>query len=104
MWDIPVADIESLARWGLPVVGDGTKRGNVQLVGAIQTQEALELLVGDDPAYVLGSFWRCRIGALIGTGEVVGVSDDPVLGISRINSSVAAFVEIRGDGTRYGKS
>jgi hypothetical protein len=92
-WALPPGDREALRRWGIPI--DETRSGPaaVQLAGAVQAGDVPEIDTGGIAAYSLGTYWRRRLGAVIGSGEVIGVTTDTEERISRINSSVSAFVE-----------
>jgi hypothetical protein len=93
-WSLPPGDRAALRRWGIPI--DETRSGPaaVQLAGAVQAGDAPEIKTGGIVAYYLGTYWRRRLGAVVDSGEVIGVTTDSQERISRINSSVSAFVEI----------
>jgi hypothetical protein len=92
-WDLPPSDREALRRWGVPVDETGTGPAAVQLAGAVQAGDVPEISTRGIVAYSLGTYWRRRLGAVIGSGEVIGVTTDTEERVSRINSSVSAFVE-----------
>jgi hypothetical protein len=93
-WSLPPADRQALQRWGVPVDETRAGRAAVRLAGAVQAGDAPEVNDDDTVAYLLGTYWRRRLGAVVGSGRVVGVAADAPRRVSPVNSSVAAFVDV----------
>lgn len=98
-WKVPDADLAALRHWGVPIVPDPRPEHRVQLAGDVQ-QEPDPRIATDDGirAYMMGTYWRMRIGAIEHTGTVIGVrtaEDAASFGNSvvYINSTVAFFLE-----------
>lgn len=99
-WAIPAADLTALRRWGVPIVPDPRPQQRVQLAGEVQNEADPRILTGSgERAYLLGTYWRMRVGAVEKVGTVIGVRTDEDAAsfgnsVVYINSSVAAFIEI----------
>ena len=99
-WMVPASDLAALRRWGVAIVPDPRPAHRVQLAGDVQ-HDAEPSITTDDGvrAYLMGTYWRMRVGAIEKTGTVIGVrtaEDAASFGNfgSYINSSVAAFIEV----------
>jgi hypothetical protein len=93
-WHLPEDDRDALVRWGIPTFDDDGSRPPVQLVGEVQESVTPEINERDVVAYRLGTYWGRKIGALTGSGTIVGVPQDASRNVSKINSAVRFFVEI----------
>jgi len=93
-WDLPDSDIHALRQWGVPIFETGGDPTGIQLQGDVQRGNVPLLNERDLHAYLLGRYWRRRIGAIVHHGTVIGLPDDTSLNVSYLNSSVSAFIEI----------
>jgi SUKH-4 immunity protein len=95
-WDLPDADRHALTRWGLPRLVD-TRFVPIALWGSPS-----KVSHDGPPVYPLGELPNLLIGAVVGTGQVLGLRSEIVLPpvfqatlppVVYVNSSVILFVE-----------
>lgn len=93
-WDIPPGDRDSLRRWGLPVMSTNPK--SVAFKPDMQDALSPELVWEELAVYRLGSYHYRHVGAVRGSGIVVGIPQDRPYpyGYVWLNGSVTAFTDI----------
>lgn len=93
-WDIPPGDRDALRRWGIPVMSTNPK--SVAFKPDVQDSVNPELAWEELAAYRLGSYHYRHVGAVQGSGAVVGVPQDRPYPYSFVwlNGSVSAFIDI----------
>src|SRR5258708_31207 len=89
-WDLPPGDRDSLRRWGLPVMSTNPKSAGFR--PDMQESVSPELVWEELAAYRLGSYHFRHVGAVRGSGVVVGVPQDRPYP----NSFVYSFVWLNG--------
>lgn len=93
-WDIALGDRDALRRWGLPVMSVNPKSAAFRP----DMQDALspELVWEELAAYRLGSYHYRHVGAVRGSGVVVGIPQDRPYpyGFVWLSGSVTAFIDI----------